>query len=66
MKYSDQDAHSLKLFTGKFLADNIVGSVLVFSLPMILDFFSSVLPLVVYVLWNSIMLCIKFMFITLS
>lgn len=32
MKYSDQDAHSLKLFTGKFLADNIVGSVLVFSL----------------------------------
>jgi hypothetical protein len=28
----DQDAHCLELLTGKFLADNIVGSVLVFSL----------------------------------
>lgn len=31
-KILDQNIHCLELFAGKFLADNIVGSVLVFSL----------------------------------
>lgn len=31
-KVLDQNTDCLELFTGKFLADNIVGSVLVFSL----------------------------------